>query len=132
EQALLGGGYCRPAGHAPSSPEPTPQGQRHGLSSHRQRDPLRDRPSTAGGHRCVAGRDRGGTGLFGGQRFHPRVPALVRTDSDRVAGWQQTEVTRQPALSAGRRPFWLRSTGAERRKKLSTSCGKWILFPEPT
>ena len=31
------------------------------------------------------GADRGGAGLFRGQRLHPRLPALVGPDADRLA-----------------------------------------------
>ena len=51
------------------------------------------------------GADRGGSGLFGGQRLHPGLPALVGPDADRLAdprprrGW-----TRVPTLAHAKAP----------------------------
>ena len=84
-QSLFGRRHRRSAHDAPAHPEPPPEGQWHGLQGDHERDPVRDCAAVAAGHPSAARPDRGGAGLFGSECLHPRLPALVGPDADRLA-----------------------------------------------
>jgi hypothetical protein len=59
-----------------------------------ERDPVRDCASAAARHAIAPGADRGAR-VFGGERLHPGLPALVGPDADRLA---------EPPRHGGRAP----------------------------
>ena len=86
ERHVFGGWLGRPARHASAHPEPPPGRRRHALPDRGERSPVRDRPPVAGRYRPVLRPGRGGARLFGGERLHAGLPALVRPDPKRLAG----------------------------------------------